>query len=263
MKILDKLERRFGRYALRNIMLYIVTINLAVFALSYLYPEANVEFRLMLIPSLVLKGEVWRLITFIFIPPSSSIIWILFSLYLYYLIGSSLEHEWGSFKFNLFYFIGIIATIAASFLTNSAATASFINMSLFLAFAYLFPNFEILLFFILPVKMKYLGLLDVAYIAYSIIFLPVPSKAAAVASVINCIIFFGPDIVSGMKTNGLSYFRRKKFSAKVTSRPYMHKCTVCGKTELDDPDMDFRYCSKCSGDHEYCMDHLYDHKHIE
>lgn len=262
MRWLDKLERRFGRFAIKNLMTYIVALNLGVFLIGFLIPDSDIIMKLSLIPDLVLKGEVWRLITYIFIPQQTSVLWILFFLYLYYMIGTSLEHEWGSFKFNIYYFIGMLATTIVAFLTGMGGTGEYINLSLFLAFAAIYPNYEILIFFVLPVKIKYLAWLNWAYIGWSVLFSPLPIKIAAVVSVINYFIFFGKDIVFSMKNNRSAYFNRREFQSKLSKPDFRHRCTICGITENDDPNMDFRYCSKCEGDHEYCMNHLFNHEHI-
>jgi len=211
MNWLDKLERKMGRFAIKNLMMYIVTLNLAVFVLMYVDRTGTFISKLYLAPSLVLRGEIWRLITYIFIPPSSSPIFILFTLYFYYIIGSALEREWGSFRFNAYYLIGMLGTTIGAFLTGVGATGAYLNLSLFLAFASLYPDYEILIFFILPVKMKYLAWLNWAIIILTVIFQPLSYKAAAVASVINYLIFFWQDIIRNYKLRRQVYYNRKRF----------------------------------------------------
>lgn len=258
---LDRLERRFGRFAIKGLMSYVVGLNAFVYLMAYIAPEG--VSKLVLIPELVMKGEVWRLVTFIFIPPETTILWIFFILYFYYLVGSSLEHEWGSFRFNIYYLIGIIGTAASAFITSGGATAVYLNLSLFLAFARLFPDFQLLLFFILPVKVKYLAWVDWAFIAYTVLTGDFPVKMAAVVSVINYFIFFGRDIITRTKSNRQAYYNRRRFNVNLPKDFTIHRCVVCGKTEKDDPKMDFRYCADCEGDYEYCMDHLHTHEHIK
>ena len=214
MKWIDKLERKFGRYAIKNLMTYIVILNAVVY-MFMMIPGVNIIDKLMLDPSLVLKGEIWRLVTYIFIPPSASPIFIVFVLYFYYIIGSNLENEWGSFRFNLYYFLGMIGTTIAAFITKGGATPTYINLSLFLAFAHLYPDFQVMLFFILPIKVKYLAWIDWIVIAYSVIFEPVPYKVAAVVSVINFLIFFGPDVVDGIKLKRQVRQNRKRFLSEI------------------------------------------------
>lgn len=239
-------------------------MNAIVFMLAYTDQSGLMIYRLELIPELVLKGEVWRLVTYIFIPSSTSIIWIIFVLYLSYMIGSGLEHEWGSFKFNVYYFIGMIGTTIAAFLSGAGGTGYYLNLSLFLAFAYIFPNFEILLFFILPVKMKYLGWLDAIMLGYYFVMGGLSEKLAIIAALLNFILFFGRDIVYYLKNNKRAYSNRKSFDrSTVIKKDTYHKCTVCGKTEKDDKNMEFRYCSSCEGHYEYCMEHLKNHEHVK
>jgi membrane associated rhomboid family serine protease len=163
---------------------------------------------LELIPPLVLRGQVWRLITYIFIPEGSSPIWIIFILYLYYVIGNSLENEWGSFKFNIYYLLGMLGTTIAAFITG-AATATYLNMSLFLAFAYLFPNYELLIFFAIPVKVKYLGWLIWIYIGVTVLTASsISLKVAALASVLNFLVFFGKEVFASTKLSRKVYDNR-------------------------------------------------------
>jgi len=262
LKWLDKLERRLGRFAIKNLMSYIVFMTGIVYALSYFDRSGFVISKLMLIPELVLRGEVWRLVTYIFIPPNTSIIWILFTLYFYYMVGSALEQEWGSFKFNIFYFTGMIGTTIAAFITGYGATALYLNLSLFLAFAKKYPDFELLLFFVIPVKMKYLAMLNWAFIIYTVLVGDLSAKLIAVVSIMNYFLFFGKDIIARTKSSRQVYNNRRRFQSELPRDFTIHKCTICGKTEKDDPKMDFRYCPQCEGDYEYCMDHVRNHEHV-
>ena len=211
MKWFQKLERKFGRYAIHDLMLYIVILNAVVFVLTLLVPQSELYAKFALDPAKVLEGEVWRLVTFLILPPSTSPIWIVFTLYFYYLVGSNLENQWGSFRFNLYYLIGVLSTIAAAFIGFSPVTTEHLNLSLVLAFAYLFPNYELLLFFLLPVKMKYIAWFNWAFLAFSIVFGPLPRKLGAVASVVNYFAFFGPDLIQSLKLRWITYKNRKRF----------------------------------------------------
>lgn len=262
MTVLDRLERKWRRYSIKGLMLYISILNMTVYLIEYLGLVPGISGLLALDPSRILQGEVWRLITFIFIPPPSSVIFILITLYFYYMIGTQLEHTWGSFKLNIYYLLGMVGTIAAAFLTGAPVGSVYLNLSLFLAFAYLYPNYEIMLFFFVPVKMKYLALLEALYIAYSVIVLPLPYKAAALSSILGFLVFFGKDIVTGSRQRGNALYRKQQFRASIPKKKTMHKCTICGMTEKDDLQMEFRYCSQCEGDYEYCMNHLRNHTHI-
>ena len=211
MKWIQKLERKFGRYSIQDLMLYIVILNAVVFVTTFLVPQSNLYGKFALIPSRVLHGEIWRLVTFLFLPSTSSPIQILFTLYLYYIVGSNLEHQWGSFRFNLYYLIGVLSTIATAFICDSLVTSEHLNLSLFLAFAYLFPNFEVLLFFILPIKVRYIGWAYWAFLAFSILYYPLPWKLSAAASIVNYLVFFGPDLIRSLKLRRITYKNRKRF----------------------------------------------------
>lgn len=261
MNWIDKLERKYGKLAIRGLITYIIAINAVVFALVYVTGFYEIIDLMTLDPTLVLKGQIWRLITYIFIPPDTGIFWIIFALYFAYMVGTALEHEWGSFRFNLYYLMGMLGTTIAAFISGGSVSAVYLNLSLFLAFARIYPDFELLLFFILPVKVKYMAWLNWIYIGFTVISQPIAYKLAALASVINYFIFFGKDIVKKSKTSRQTYYNRKRFQSNLPTKTYIHKCTICGITEKDNPDMEFRYCSKCEGDYEYCMDHLKNHEH--
>jgi membrane associated rhomboid family serine protease len=260
MNILNRLERRFGRFAIRELMVYIMGINALIYMLRYGMPQSEAIGRLMLDPRLIMQGEVWRLISWIFIPPSASLFWIFFIFYFYYMVGTGLEHEWGSFRFNVFYLTGVLGTALAAFITGEGTTALYLNLSLFLAFAYVYPDYEILIFFIIPVRMKYLAWLNWAFIAFTVLTAPLPNKVAAVISISNYFLFFGGDILATIRHRGSAYNSRKAFAP--ARKGTIHLCTVCGRTEADDITMEFRYCSTCEGDYEYCRDHLKTHEHI-
>lgn len=264
MKLLNILERKLGRnFGIKGLMTYIVGLNAIVFFLMLMDQSGRFYNYLLLIPERVLKGEIWRLFTYAFIPPTTSIFWFVFTLYFYYMIGSSLEHEWGTFRFNAYYLIGMAGTTAAAFITGGWGTSFYLNLSLFLAFAYIFPNYQMLLFFVLPIKIKYLAWLDAAYLAYSFLVLDISGKAAVIVAVLNFLLFFGADIFKSIKSGRRRYYNNRSFQSKIPRDFVMHKCEVCGRTEVDSKDLEFRYCMECEGDHEYCMDHLYNHIHVK
>lgn len=263
MKWLDKLERKVGHLGIPNLMAYIVGANAFVYILMYMDPTGMIQEHLMLYPNLVMQGQVWRLLTYVFIPPARSVFWILFTLYFYYMVGTGLEQEWGTFRFNLYYLVGMIGTTAAAFITGTGATAIYLNLSLFLAFARIYPDFQLLLFFVIPVKMKYLAWLNWFFIGVTVVSGGMGAKIAAVVSIVNYFLFFGKDIINRTKTSRQVYANRKRFRSELPQNKTIHKCTICGITEKDNPQIEFRYCSKCYGYHEYCMDHLKDHTHIE
>ncbi|MFW6014906.1 MAG: hypothetical protein ACOCRK_00550 [bacterium] len=264
MKWINKLEKKYSKYSIKNLMLYIILLTATVFFLS-MYDRTFLN-KLILIPEKVLKGEVWRLITFIFIPPTSSPIFIIFVLFLYYTIGHTLELKWGSFKFNLYYLLGVLFTIISAFIFGGIGTSFYINLTLFLAFARLHPDYQIYIFFVLPVKMRYLAIFTWLYLGYQFLISPIQNKVTLIFSLANYIIFFGNHIVQNIKRKIKVHKRRNEFYSDYKNeneQDTIHKCTICGITEKVDPSMEFRYCSKCDGYHEYCMKHLNDHQHIK
>ena len=263
MNWLDKLERKLRKFAIRDLTIYIIAITGIIFAVNYLSGTNILLSKLYLDPTLIAKGELWRIITYVFIPPATSPIWVIFALYFFYLIGSGLEAEWGSFKFDFYYLTGVLAITIAAFVLGAGATTSYLNLSLFLAFSYIYPNFEILLFFILPVKVKYLSYLTWAYFIFSLFTAPFDMKIALIISLANFFLYFYKDIFNRIGNKGHVINNRRNFNAKITNAKTFHKCTICGKTQVDDSKMEFRYCSKCSGHHEYCSEHLINHIHIK
>jgi membrane associated rhomboid family serine protease len=264
MNWLNKLERRFGRLAIPGLMYYIIILNAVVYFLMYLDKSGTVYNMLTLEPSLVMQGQIWRLVTYIFIPPTTSLLFIVFVLLFYYMVGSGLEQEWGSFKFNLYYLVGMLATTIAAFLTGGGAvTAVYLNLSLFLAFAHLFPDYEVLIFFIIPLKVKYLAWLNWAFIAFTVITQPLPDKVVALVSITNYLLFFGPDLIRHTQRRKQVYDNRKKFNNENTYESPVHVCEYCGMTEKTDPQMEFHHCPECDPKYEYCSKHIQIHKHMK
>lgn len=257
------MKNRFGRQGIKNLMLYVTILNGIVFILSYIDPQGLFLSKLVLVPSLVQKGEVWRLVTFLFIPPTTSPMWVLFTLYFYYMIGSTLENEWGSFKFTVYYIVGALGTIVAAFLVGGVLTGAYLNLSLIFAFAYMYPNYQLLIFFFIPVKIKYLAIFYAVTLVLSFWSSPIIGLITIGSSVLNFILFFGKDIILGLKTGRKAYYNRRSFESKIPKVIIMHRCSVCGRTERDDKNLEFRYCVDCDGDYEYCMEHLYQHEHIK
>lgn len=262
MNWLNKIERKFRKFAIKDLTIYLVALTGIIFAVNYFSGTNELISKLTLDPTLIMQGEVWRLITYIFIPPSLSPIWIIFALYFFYLLGTGLEAEWGSFKFDFYYLTGVLAITVAAFFLNSGATTSYLNLSLFLAFAYVYPNFEILLFFFLPVKVKYLSYITWLYLLYSFFTVNFNMKVAIIISLANFFLYFYKDIFNKISNKGHVINNKRNFTV-VSKSKNIHKCTICGKTELDDPKIEFRYCSKCAGNHEYCSEHLINHDHIK
>lgn len=287
---LSKLERKFGRYAIPNLMYYIIILYAAGFVLNLVNRDFYYQ-MLSLDAAAILRGQIWRVVTFIIQPPSDSLIFIIFMLHLYYMIGQQLEAAWGAFRFNLYFFSGMLFHVIAALLVYVTTGISlplsvwYLNMSLFFAFAALYPNVQFLLFFAISVKVKYLALLDGLYFAYAVLqaFLPAyggnalfgiyykANAVGAVVSILNFLIFFlGSRNMRPYSPKQMKRKREFQKNIRKAQRPVQmypngarHRCAVCGRTELDDPNLEFRYCSKCSGNHEYCQDHLFTHTHIK
>ena len=261
-RLIDKLERRLGRFAVPNVTQAIILGQMV----SYVLALSNPHFRngISLVPALVLQGEVWRLVTFIFDPPDTNILFAAFGWYMFFLMGTALEGQWGAFRYNLYLLIGYLATLAAVFLIPGArpeeANNIFLAGSVFLAFAYFYPDFQIYIFFILPVKIKYLAWLTWAGYLLALADGDWSTRATVLAAVANFLIFFGRDILQRMRSGQRRMEQARRQLA--TPKRVIHKCAICGATEKTHPQMDFRYCSKCAGSYEYCADHLRDHVHI-
>lgn len=219
MKWLSRLELKYGRYAIRNLTQYLIGINIAVYVIVVVTLDPSFLF---LIPNEVLRGQVWRLVSFIFLPETTNPIWVFLQLYLLYFIGTAIEGVWGRFKYNLFYFCGMIITIIAAFISGLGVTGLYLNLSLFLAFATLFPEQELLFFFVLPIKVKFLGLLEVAFALYQFVMAVRIGAwyivAAIVASFVNYLLFFGGDIIKWLRMKKQVYMNRKRYYDQV--RPY-------------------------------------------
>ncbi|MFV0363073.1 MAG: hypothetical protein ACK5LL_08295 [Suipraeoptans sp.] len=292
MSWLDKLEKKFGRFSIHNLMFYIVILYALGFVVNMINPAFYSQY-LSLNPQAILSGQVWRLVTFIITPPSDSLLFVLIALYMCYLIGRNIESVWGAFRFNLYFLSGVVFNIIAAFivyfLTGSSNFSegigtTYISLSLFFVFASLFPDTQFLLFFIIPIKVKWLAWVQAALYAYMVLqaFLPAyggsaygyfyrAQALAVVVSLLNFFIYFmGSRHMRGRSPKEikrkLSYknkIKKAERDAKVYEGGAKHKCAVCGRTELDSPGLEFRYCSKCKGNYEYCQDHLFTHKHVE
>ncbi len=262
MGSLNRLERALGRYAIPNLPLYIVIGQVAFWALSQPF-LSNFELeRIALLPVAVQQGELWRLATFVLLPPSSHPVFLAFVWYMFYLMGSALEGYWGAFRFNLFILLGWALTVGVSFLTPGGYTTNvFLGGSVFLAFAFLNPEFEMLIFFILPVRIKWLALIAWVFYGYALLFGGWSVRLATLASVGNFLVFFAGDIVQRIKTGRRRMEHQARQAAARDSDEPRHRCHVCGKTDRTDPLMDFRYCSKCANDECYCTGHIANHEH--
>ena len=210
MTWLDRLERKLRRFGIPNLMTYIVGGMALVFVADLLLP-VNLYALLSLNMPLVMQGEVWRLITFIFLPPSTSIIWIIFSLYFYWMLGSGLESQWGAFRFTLFYLVGILGSIAAAAISGGYVQNTYLNLSLFLAFAALYPNHQIMLFMFIPVKMKYLAILDLVLYGWMFVTGTWGTRWAILFALANVILFVGGSFVRYIKQDSQYWKTRYHF----------------------------------------------------
>ena len=274
MNWLDKLEKKFGRFAISNLTMYLIGAYIIGFGIYYFLPGL---FKwLTLEPYFILKGQVWRVISWVLVPPSGSLISIIFIVLLYYSLGTALERAWGTFRYNVYIFSGILFTVIGAFALyfivvtgmigyGGLFSTYYINMSIFLAFAVSYPDMELLLYFIIPIKMKWMAILYAVFILYGFIAGNFISKVAIAASLLNFVVFF---LSTKKGYSPKQQMRKKKYQKQ--SRPHMtysngarHRCAVCGRTELDDPNLEFRFCSKCNGNYEYCQDHLFTHEHVK
>ncbi|MBF0544546.1 MAG: hypothetical protein HQM08_08940 [Candidatus Riflebacteria bacterium] len=262
MTWLDSLERRFPGFAIPGLARMIGMMMFLAFALQQMGVVPVDKWYLS--GRDVLSGEAWRLISFIFVPPSFNMLFLLFALMIFVMVGDGLEQEWGSFKLTVYYFVGMLGTIAVAFIVPDVFLSNyFLNLSLFFAFATVYPDYEILVFFVIPVKVKYLGIFSALYIAYMIVFGAFVVKIAAILSVVNYLIFFGPSAFTSVKRGRANYERRKKFeqSFRNDADP-RHICVECGRSDKSDPDLVFRYCicPDCGKDGKaFCSDHLGSH----
>jgi hypothetical protein len=277
LTLLDRLERRFGWLAVPNVTVLLIAGQILLYVLTRLPQGVSLE-RIALEPDRVLNGEVWRLITFLFTPPATDSIFVIFYFMLIYTFGSALEMHWGAFKYNLFLLTGYIANVAAAFVALAIVRSAgpqagngdaglgavfgngFLYGSLFLAFARLYPDFIITIFFVLPIRIKWLALL--AWLGYFGSFASGDwmTRMAVLASVLNYLAFFG----AGHWWQAKHIQRRQEFyikAKKATAAP-RHTCAVCGVSSDDSPRRLFRYCSKCAGQRCYCPDHIQDHEHV-
>lgn len=280
---MSKWEKKFGKYAVRNISLVLILF----YAAGYIIQMINRQFLgyLLLDPYAILHGQIWRLVTWIVVPPSKMDIFTIIMLLFYYNIGTTLENTWGTWRYNVYLLSGMVFTIIGSFVwfavlcitsggfDNAAALSAYqsgyfstyyINMSIFLAFAATFPDVKVLLMFVIPVKVKWMGILYGLLLAYDFFIGPPYIKVAIASSLMNFVIFF-VTTRNRIHMTPKQMKRRVEFKQDVrrNSRITKHKCAVCGQTEDDDPTLEFRFCSKCNGNYEYCQQHLFTHTHVK
>lgn len=283
---MKNLRRNFERFCLRNrnkgipnLMLYICIGNAVMYVISMVTRNYTLYNLLSFNRRLILQGQVWRLFTYPLTYLTSNILLMVISLLCYYSLGNAMEHMWGTLKFNIFYLTGVVLMDIYAMIFNCSANVYYLNMSLFLGYATLFPDASFLLFFIIPVKAWVLALFDLVIILLGV-FSP-PFTAANLFPLIalgNYFLFFGKDVLNviplSWQSNARKLFHKKPKQPKViqfhvSQKPqepkqnYNHRCTVCGRTDVSNPELEFRYCSKCKGYYCYCQDHINNHVHIQ
>ncbi len=299
---LNRLERKFGRYAIPEL----TKIIIFTYAVGYVLSFMGLTQFIALDPAKVLQGQVWRVISWILMPPGGLNLFTVIMLFFYFSIGTALERTWGDFRYNMYIFTGLFFTLIGAFgvyfaglklgypaqvfggLISSMISTYYVNMSLFLAFAASYPEMQVLLYFIIPVKIKWLAILDLVLIGWDLVRYPWYGKVVIVVSLLNFILFYlstkdlnriRPSEVHRRNAyrRAMDEGRRRGFrtvdggsggagsgmSGRENTTITKHRCAVCGRTELTDPDMEFRFCSKCNGNYEYCSEHLHRHKHVK
>ncbi len=265
---IDRFCYRHPKFGIPNLMLYIIIGNVLVFVLD-MVSGYTCSAMLYFSRYQIFHGEIWRLITFLFVPGSTRIFNFVLSAFLYFFIGSTLERQWGPGRFTFYYLIGVVVHIIFGLVTGYASTY-YLNMSMFFAFATLYPDAQFLLI-IIPVKAKWLAWIDAAFFLLAVVTGSFPYNLLPLVAVINYLIFFGEDLYEWVwgklghsprrkKRSTMSFKKEAKRIQK--EKGYLHKCAVCGRTDADYPDLEFRYCSKCKGYYCYCMDHINSHIHI-
>ena len=279
MSYIDRFCYKHPRFGIPNLMMLIVIGNGAVWLLSAMDATGLLQYNLAFSATAILRGEIWRLVTFILVPQGGGFLFLLM-LYFYYFIGSTLEREWGTGRFTNYYLSGMLLTIIYGFVVyfitrqSSAITAAYINLSMFFAFATLFPETQVLLFFVIPIKIKWLAIIDAAYFAYEI-FVRLGNNYGLISflplvAVLNYFIFCGDWLFDLIRPERIRQkrktvnFRREaaRINREMRDKPYQYKCAVCGKTDADHPELEFRYCSRCDGYHCFCQEHINNHVHF-
>lgn len=286
-------EKKFGKYAISNISLMLILCYAVGYVLQLISP-AFLNF-LTLDPYAILHGQVWRVVTWILVPPDSLDLFTILMLYFYYSVGTSLERYWGTYRYNVYLFMGMFMTVLASFavmgvsylmfggalaapetaqalfaMCSKLFSTYYINMSILLAFAATFPDVQVLLMFIIPVKMKWLGIVYGGLLVLQLVngtghpMADLFYRSAIGVSLINFAIFYFKSR-NKIHMTPKQMKRRQQFKQEVkqSTRIVKHKCAICGRTDEDDDTLEFRFCSKCEGNYEYCQDHLFTHEHVK
>lgn len=282
MDFLTKLERKYGKFGIPNLTVILIIGFAFGYILEIAMPEA-LQF-INLNPEMIMRGQVYRLVTWIVMPPGGVSLWLVITLMFYFSIGRTLENTWGDFRYTLYIVSGIVFTdlgvmltylalklmgqaeMASLFAYYSNTSTYYLCMSMFLAYAFMFPHMQVLLYFIIPIKVKWLGYLYIAILAVTVLQYGQAGYYAGMVTVImsvfNFIVFYflmkGKNRMSPAQKKRKKSYKREVRQTQVLTR---HKCAVCGQTEEDNPNLEFRYCSRCKGNYEYCNNHLFTHVH--
>ncbi len=276
-RAIDRFCVKHPNFGVPNLMIYLVIGNALVFIVNMMDRTGTFLNYFYFNFDAVLRGEVWRLFTFVLVPQDTRILYEVISLYFYYWIGSTLERSWGSAKFTVFYLSAMLGTVIYGALCSLLGynflgwymSASYINLSMFFIFAMMYPDMRVLLFFFIPIKIKWLAIVDAVFFGIGILTMPFPINFVPLVAVANVFIFCWPDFArmfgrkSRQERKNVTNFRNASSAAKIEMnyRGYRHKCSVCGRTDADYPNLQFRYCSRCAGYHCFCEDHINNHVH--
>ena len=275
-KRLDQFCRDHPRFGIPNLMNILVIGTVIVFLLDR-FSGYRASYLLSFSASAIFHGQIWRLVSFVFVPLGGDILTVALSLYFYWWIGSSLEREWGTARFSLFYLLGVVFNIVFGLIAGYTSV-TYLNLSMFFAFAMLYPETQFLVFFIIPVKVKWRAWIDAAFFALSVVTslfrLDILNALLPVVALLNFFVFFWTNITDEIayrrgRTRHQSSHQTIQFKSAVrqqrkkeAERGYRHKCAVCGRTDADHPELEFRYCSRCAGYHCFCQDHIFNHEHF-
>lgn len=279
---MKNLRRQFELFCYRNrdkgipnLMLYIVLGTAVVYVMSQMSGNYFLYNLLVFNRTLILQGQIWRLITYPLTYNISNLLLMAVSLFCYYSLGRVMEQVWGTLRFNLFYFTGVVMMDIWCMIFGGQASVTYLNLSLFLGFATMYPDSQFLLFFIIPVKAWLFALIDLGIVLMDLITMPFPYNFFSVISLANYFLFFGKDVLNLIPRSWQAKFKSRgsrKSQPKVIhfdgekvkkTSDYTHRCTVCGRTDVTNPEMEFRYCSRCHGYYCYCQEHINNHTHIE
>lgn len=290
---MNRLRNKFERFFYHNrnkgiprLMLWIIIANVVVYLVNLADPSKLLYATLCFNRTAILHGQVWRLFTFVFLEFSGmNYFWAVVAAIFYYQLGAAMENSWGRCRFTLYYLTGIVFLDIAGFLFNFPIGPSMLHLTLFLAYATMYPDLTFLVFFIIPVKARWLGILDLLYYLYVLLRVDFfPMNLLPLFVLANYLLYFGRDFLKifpdSWRVNADRLFRKLRPGKKAKTiqfptagsydathakptAPYNHRCTVCGRTDVDYPDLEFRYCSKCKGYYCYCIDHINNHTHIQ